>query len=550
MLACVVTLLILASALAFAEAQKLPLVDNKEIVATVDGEPITLEEFNQAIASSHAERPGKTKAGAVDFSPILRRLINTRLIVAEAKSMGLDELPQVKSMMADHSRQTLMELLLEQQVRDVKADENEVEQLYKESVREWKIKSFVFNKEENAKKIHEEIMAGKRFDEAFEQAISAGIAKGEVEGQYLKHKELRPRVAQLISDMEVGSVSPVVFLRKNSFTVFKLEGMRYPDEEDSTAKQNATRLALKQKRGHAANEYCTSLKKKYVTFNAELFGSIDYESDASRFQELLEDPRVVAEITGEPPLTVGEFTKALKKSFHHGVDAAIESRRINKKKREVLEGLLQERVLLKEALRQGMDKTDDFKRRMMEYENSVIFGAFMDQVVAPEIKITASELKQHYKDNIQAYSSPKMLRIKSLVFWEKRNATHAMDRLGKGTDFEWLRSRAEGQIQNTNERGLPFEGRLLTVSSLPQGVQKIISGADPGDFRLYESPQGLYYVLYVVDVLPSEPQPFQAVKEKVAERVYSDKLKQSVENWADQLRDYYPVKIFAKDLKK
>jgi hypothetical protein len=144
MLACVVTFLLLASTLAFAEAQKLPLVNNKEIVATVDGEPITLEEFNQAIASSHAARPAKTKAGAVDFSPILRRLINTRLIVAEAKSMGLAELPQVRSMVADHSRSTLMELLLEQQVRDVKADENEVEQLYKESVREWKIKSLDF----------------------------------------------------------------------------------------------------------------------------------------------------------------------------------------------------------------------------------------------------------------------------------------------------------------------------------------------------------------------------------------------------------------------
>jgi len=90
---------------------------------------------------------------------------------------------------------------------------------------------------------------------------------------------------------------------------------------------------------------------------------------------------------------------------------------------------------------------------------------------------------------------------------------------------------------------------LVTVSSLPSGLQKVVSGAKPGDFRLYESPEGLYHVLFMYDVVPSEPQPFEEVKEKVAEKVYNDKLKQSVEHWADQLREHYPVKIFAKDLK-
>ena len=142
-----------------------------------------------------------------------------------------------------------------------------------------------------------------------------------------------------------------------------------------------------------------------------------------------------------------------------------------------------------------------------------------------------------------------MLRMKSLGFMEKHYAVAAMERLGKGTEFEWLRSRAEGQIKEKDRKVLPFEGKLVTVSSLPSGLRKVVSGTNPGDVRLYESPEGLYYVLFVYDVVPSEPQPFDAVKEEVAEKVYNDKLKRSIEHWADQLREHYPVKVFAKELK-
>jgi hypothetical protein len=549
MLTSIVALLLMMSVPAFAEAGKLTLANGKDVVATVDGEPIRMEEFNQAIASSHGARPGKAKAGNVNFHPILRRLINTRLIMAEAKSMGLGELPEVKNMVADHSRKTLMELLLEQQVRDVTADPGEVDQLYKESVKEWKIKSVVFEKEEDAKKIEEQITAGMAFDEAFEKAVSLGIGKGEAQGQYLKQKELRPRIAELVSNMEAEAVSPIVFLSKKNFVIFKLEGVRYPDEEDATAKQNAARLALNQKRVRTANAYYAGLKEKYVTFHAEVFDTIDYESDSSQFEKLSKDPRVVAEIQGQDPFTVGAFTKALGKTFHHGVDAAIESGRVNKKKREVLEDYLQKQVLLKEALKQGMDNTAAYKQRMTAYENSVIFGAFMEKVVAPEIKMTAPELQKYYRDNIETYSSPELVRLQSLVFEEKGDAQEAMDKLSKGTDFEWLRSRAEEQIQNIKGRKPAFEGKLLAVRSLPSGLRKAVSGADSGDFRLYESPDGLYYVFQVYDVVRSEAQPFESVREEVAEKVYGDKLKQSVENWADQLREHYPVKIFVKDLK-
>ena len=101
-------LIFLCTTPAVAADRKLPVIDGKEIVATVDGAPITLEELNRAIAAAHAERPQKTTAGRVDFSNIMDRLITTRLIALEARNMGLDELPEIKGEVNAYARQLQM----------------------------------------------------------------------------------------------------------------------------------------------------------------------------------------------------------------------------------------------------------------------------------------------------------------------------------------------------------------------------------------------------------------------------------------------------------
>ncbi len=533
----------------FASDRNLPVIDGKKAVATVNAEPITLEEFNRAIAASHTARKGKKKAGHINYSAIMERMINQRLIVLEARNMGMDELPEITSAVKKYSKKTLMEILLEQHVKNIKADDDEVERLYKDAVKEWKIKSVMFAKEADAKKIEAEIKAGDNFDAIAKKVVAEGIAEGGEE-EYLKDKDLTPAIARLVSKMEVGSISPIISLPKEGFIIFKLEGVRYPEKEDLQAMEKAGRRALNQKRVQAARGYYIDLKQKYVKIDEELVDALDYDSKEPGFDKLLQDKRVVVEIVGEKPITVKEISKALKKKFYHGVGRAVESQRVNKRKWDVLESMIEKRILLKEALTQGIDQTKSYKNRVKEYENSVIFGTFINRAVAPEIKLKTKELKTYYKENNQEYTSPKMMRVKSLVFAKRNDAVEALDKLTKGTDFNWLSSHAEGQVDKNKEGVLEFKGKMLIISSMPEGVQKAVSKANPGDFRLYAGPEGHFYVLYIYHVVASKSKSFDDVKAKITEVVYKDKLKKTIEVWAGKLKEYYPVEIYRKDLKK
>jgi len=245
---------------------------------------------------------------------------------------------------------------------------------------------------------------------------------------------------------------------------------------------------------------------------------------------------------------VGEFSQALKQKFFHGVTRAIESKRINTKKNEVLEDMLQKRILRKGALTQGIEKTADYQFRVKEYEHSVLFGTFINKAVAPNIKLDLPELKTYYQKNSEDYGSPEMVRIKNLIFWQRDDAVGAIKKLKSGTDFNWLGSNAEGQVDKKTKRLLNFDGRLLTRTGLPEDVQNAISRAKQGDYKLYASPAGHFYVLYINQIVAPEPQPFETVQKEIAQKVFQQKMRNEIEQWADQLKEYYPVKIYKADL--
>jgi hypothetical protein len=532
-----------------AEAANLPSGNNEKVIATVGDTSITLDDLNSALASFHATMTVEKKAGPIDYSDILGRIINTRLILLESRNMGLQETPEVLAIVKKFSQETLMEMLLEAQVKDIKAQQVDIDRIYQGLVKEWKIHSIMVKKDEDAKKIAAKIKAGNDFEDVIKNAISNGTAEDGKE-KFLRDKDLTPSVAQLVSQMEIGSVSPVVPVDNKGFIIFKLEGSRIQEKEDAEAMQTARQEALDQVRVATTKKYYQVLKDRYSELQKDIFASIDYESKDPGFEKLRSDNRVVAKIKGESPITVGDLTKAMDEKFYHGVDIAIEEKKVNKSKEEVLESMLEKRILVKEALKQGLDKTEEYKKRVNAYEDSVIFGLFINKVVNPDIKMTQDELKKYYAHNLKKYTPSQMFGMKNLVFQKKKDAESSLDKLRKGTDFTWLSSHAEGLVDKGTEGVLNFDENLISLNTLPEEMKKLLSGAKFGDFKLYSDSKGYFYVLYIYQVVNPDPQTFEEVKEEIAKTIYQDKQKKAIEDWAEKLKAYYPVKIYQSDLIK
>jgi hypothetical protein len=293
----------------------LPMAEGKPALARVNGETIFLDDLLKELSAIHEGAGDHKPVSRPDATALLDRMIDARLVVQEARNMGLDGLPEVKRAFETYERDTLRSMLFGRHVRDIrKPDKKDVDRLYREAV---KVASVLVEKEEDARKLEAKIRAGGDFGALARRMIDEGGAKGNAEGEYLKFRNLLPQVAGPLSTLKPGQVTPVLKIGDN-YSMVKLLGVRFP--EDPEAKRTAEEEALEAKRSAALKAYTEGLKKQYVKIDEKLLKELDFDSPKPGFEALLKDTRTVAEVKGEKPVTVRELSEALQKRFFHGVE--------------------------------------------------------------------------------------------------------------------------------------------------------------------------------------------------------------------------------------
>ena len=537
--------LILWSASGVASEKIFPVIDGRETIALVNGEPVSLKEFNEMLSKMHETMDETKKPDKIDYSEPLKRLINGKLIIYEAINIGIDELPEITKQMDNFSKDTLKKLLLKQKMKDIQPDKGKVDKIYKEKTREYKIKSAYFSREKYALEMEKEVKRGGNFENVVKKLTEEGKVDAWEEGEYIKDEKLLPHVSKVVSEMKNGSISPIIKVEKG-FVIVKLEDTRFP--ENSEAREHARKEALRPKIKEALDAYAVELKNKYVKVNEDLLDAVDFEANEPGFESFLNDDRIIAEIKGDNPVSIADLTDAIRKKYFHGVKTAISEKKMNKQKTLILEKLLQEKVFLIEAKSLHIDKSEEYLEEIKKYQNNIIFSAFIRKVIDPEITIDEEELRSYYKEHSGEYATPEMMRINNLIFDKREAAEDAIDKLRAGADFKWVEENADHLIDKKNgEKLLVFSGGLITTRGMPEDVRKSVEGARSGDYRFLENADGQFHVLYIQEVVPPKPEKFENVRKSLIEKIVQEKRTRSLEKWSERLRAASDIKIFATD---
>jgi peptidyl-prolyl cis-trans isomerase C len=517
-----------------------PLFSNTP-VAVVNGEPITFSDLRKERELQDSRMQGAS-TGRMSASDLLERIITKRLIKAEAENIGLDELPGMKENVKAFSKEHLRDMLLKRHLEELNlhADEGEVEKAYEGEMKEVKLKSIMLEKKEDAEEVLKRVEAGSDFDEVADELVEGGTVKAAESERYVKVKELLPQVTDALAKMDVGSVSPIIEAGP-WFAIFRLQDVRIG--EDETKKNEIRERLLRPLKLKALKDYYLSLKKKYVKVNKKALDGLNYDSE-EKFRELLKSKKVLAKIEGEDPLTVGELTDELKMEAFHGIKSAVGENAFNERKDGIFENMLMRKVIGKEALRLGIDRTEKYREDIQNYEDAIVFNAFIKKVIMPDVKVSEEAVRKYYDDNIDEYLSPGMIKIKSLVFGRRKDADNAVEKLRSGADIKWVSDNAEGQVRGDEEGILSFGDNYIMIDTLPEDILKKVSGSRAGDIRLYEGKEGYTYVLYVQDVRESAPQDYGKVRKAIADKLLQKEIMGAVEKWSGQLREAYDTRVF------
>jgi peptidyl-prolyl cis-trans isomerase C len=182
------------------------------ILASFEGQTITLGEFNQL----WEEVPEEYKL-QLDKSMILDQVISEKLLIQEAKNIGLEEDNDVLEQIQKMTEQILVQVLIEREILDkTKVNDEEVLEYYEQNKDSFTEKEQVYlynillETEEEAQDILEQLKAGGDFSEiAQERSTGPSAAQGGDLG-YLPKGTIIPEIEEVVFALELEELSEVI----------------------------------------------------------------------------------------------------------------------------------------------------------------------------------------------------------------------------------------------------------------------------------------------------------------------------------------------------
>ncbi|HEY6105246.1 MAG TPA: peptidyl-prolyl cis-trans isomerase, partial [Anaeromyxobacteraceae bacterium] len=507
--------------------------------ARVGDEAITVRELADALATAHTPHAAEGHAQRRDPLVIVDRLVDLRLMVLEARAMGIADLPEYKAQVEAYRGTLLRDVLKEGYTRDLKPDPQKVEAIYRDAVRAWRVRSLTFAAEADARDFASRVK-GASFVPLAAETLAQKKATGTGQSEALPEKKMLPEVVAELRKLSPGRTSPAIKVG-SGWAVVLLEGEEFPDDPEQRA--GIGWKVLRERHNEELVRQFKVLSRKYATVDRQLLKKLDFEAKKPGMNALLEDQRPLVKIKGEGPITVADLAKEIRGAYYHGAEQATKSKKpLNRRKQASLDNVMGRRLFLKEALARKVQETATFRYRVQDQENSQLVGAAVQRAVLPGIQVTEPEERAYYQAHPAEYTTPRMLRLEGLVFRSERDAQAAAKKLRAGTDFKFMAQNAEGRL-DPEAVELKFDGEVLSSAALPASVQKSLAGAKSGEYRLHDEGDE-HHVIHVIEEFPPQPQPFEEARADIRKKVASQKLAQAVKDWVAKLRQAYRVEVY------
>ena len=248
--------------------------DDGKSIATIDGEKITVQEFNAELDKipMNMKMLVATQAGKKEF---LNRLIVKRLLLREAKKESVDKDKAFQDRLADIKEQLTIEQLLKKKVSaELNFSDSDLEKYYEAHKEEFKrgqeiqTRQIVVKTEAEAKELEAKIAKGEDFaDLARKYSVDpAAKASGGDIGFHPKGTLIPEYEAAAFALTKVGQVSRPVKTQLG-YHIIKLEGTRtgtyVPFQE---VKEFIRQKMTQEKQNEALQKYIDNLKKSAKIF--------------------------------------------------------------------------------------------------------------------------------------------------------------------------------------------------------------------------------------------------------------------------------------------
>lgn len=496
-----------------------------DILATVDGEPLSREDLAYSIQIAH-RRENLSTAHALDINDYLQKLINEKLIIQEARRAGVQDYTEVKKKVnAFLIRESVVRLYNEEIEQKVTVGEEAVAEYYREKYEKFTMGIIEVGSEKEAASILKQLKGGADF-KGLAMQYSTHSSKKDGGAVVFVRKDMGPFWEEAVTSLKLGEVGNVQKSGDKYYLIKLINREAAPAKDMESHKEGIGAQLKKRLVQERSDEYLKYLRGQVSpAVHSELLSVIRFSTPQEK-EKWLTDGRPLVELK-DSVCTVGEFVSALSSDD-------------DKTKEAVLNQWIDKKAVDYEALGRHYEINTDLKDAVRRYEDQLIKNTFIANVIVPQIKISDSEIKEYYEKHQEEFIKPVQYKIQQITLNTREEAQAALDSLREGANFSWLAK--EKSVDSVAQSG--GNAGWVIKDKLPDSIRASIDNMKPGDISDVLALDTLYRIIRLQEISEKAFEGLEEVRPSIHMKLFREKYDKVFGAYADKLKKDAEIKIY------
>lgn len=513
-----------------ATAKPQPAQDN--VLAHVNGEPVTVEQVEAAFNESH-QGHSAFLAGQGAVRELLEKVIDKQLLLQEAKRVELDQDPQI-----DHAVERLRavrasEKFYRDKVTDaVKISDEAVAEAYKRSGDRFQARHILVESREAAEKALSRVKAGADFGEV---AIEVSQANTASKGGYLgviRYGQLEPELEEKLWPLQTGEVSAPFETSEGWNLLYVVE--RKSAEELPPLEKVKTQLngiLTKRETKRLQDQLYRELESRWKPqLDEEILKSI---VAARNKGDLKSDAAIVT--IGDDKIPIAQLLPRLDFEKMQKLANAVASRAV----RNMLDADILAILIRKEALAQGYGQRAEIEKEAEALRDRMATELLLDRVTFAKLEASDDDAKAYWQSHAEKFTEPAAVKLSVIFMTPESEANKVFAELKAGADFAVMARKISEHRPSADlggDLGWTSKGRLQ-----PE-IEKVAFSLKAGELGMTPIQDG-YMIVRVDGTKPERLKPFTEAKEQAKELALQEKARATLKVWITKLREASVIEI-------
>jgi peptidyl-prolyl cis-trans isomerase C len=208
-------------------------------------------------------------------------------------------------------------------------------------------------------------------------------------------------------------------------------------------------------------------------------------------------------------------------------------------KKEVVDEMIIEELLHKEAKRRKLDKDPDIKELITDATRKILIARVIEDETRKSAPVSEDDVKDYYNQHKEEYMIPEMVRASHILTSTEEEAEQAKGELARGADFGAVAMEYSKDL--TKDRGGDL-GYFKKGQMIPEFENAAFS-LEPGQTSDIIKTRFGYHIIKLTDRKPAAYRSLDEVKDEVRTSIARDYQRQSFDDFTDKLKRNADISI-------